>query len=105
MQLFVRCAHHRNHDIIVNSPARVRAQLPYTFTLICPLDRRPDYYTNRQVQARTAPAGTVGGALLGGIIGILGGPVGVIIGGLAGGALGRGADQADANAVRTFNAS
>lgn len=62
------------------------------------------YHVN-QVEAESENANTTGGAVVGGLLGLLGGPIGVIAGGVVGGLIGSSNDQNEREKARTFNSS
>jgi hypothetical protein len=62
-------------------------------------------YHVHQVIAEPDNNNTAAGALIGGVIGLLGGPFGILIGGALGGALGNEGDKTEAEKVNHFNHS
>ncbi|SRR5260221_6118853 len=110
MQLFVKCKTCQRPLGIANEAA-VRAQLPEYFTLKCtyadcPMHDRIQYFESHDAQAASGGAGTVGGALMVGVLGaLLGGPLGLLLGGAVGGGVGRAIDTDDVRAAARFNAS
>jgi hypothetical protein len=62
------------------------------------------YYV-QDVKAFSDSNVTPGGAIAGGLIGLLGGPLGLVIGGIAGGLLGTANDNEDQRKANVFNAS
>lgn len=110
MRLYVACRHCGN-KIYINSPARIRAELPYQFVLRCknlgcPMRYNNEVYTSYDVVAETGFSGTVGGAIVTGVLGgLVAGPIGAAIGALVGGSAGSNTDRADREAVERFNKS
>jgi len=116
MRLYVHCRYCGN-KIYINSPAKIRAELPYQFTLRCQQPNCPvhdrykiygrgEIYGQYEVIAEPGIGGLVGGALVTGILGgLVAGPIGALIGGVLGGSVGSASDQADREASERFNAS
>ena len=65
---------------------------------------RDIYYVDK-VYAEAEGNDTVGGAAIGGIVGLLGGPTGLLIGGLLGGLIGRSRENDEEIRVNNFNNS
>ena len=104
MRLYTTCKTAR-HNFYVHSDARVRRELPPEFYLTCPYNHINIYYP-REILAETTEANTtIGGALAGGIVGLLAGGFGAIVGVLTGGLLGGNRERQDIEAVNRFNNS
>ncbi|GBE19278.1 hypothetical protein BMS3Abin16_01893 [archaeon BMS3Abin16] len=116
MKLYVACKYCRK-KIYFNSPAKIRAELPYLFNLQCQQPNchphvghqiygRGEIYNRSEVKAELGISGLVGGALVTGILGgLVAGPIGLLLGGALGGGVGSASDQTDREAVERFNAS
>ena len=114
MRLYVLCKYCRN-KIHFNSPAKIRAELPYLFNLQCQKPNcqahvghqiygRGEIYNRSDVWAELGISGKVGGALVTGILGgLVAGPIGLLLGAAIGGGAGSSSDQADKEAVARFN--
>jgi hypothetical protein len=104
MKLFARC---RTDGIpfYIASRARVRAELLDSFYLTCPYGHT-HHYTPQDILAETTEGNAgLGGALAGGIIGLLAGGLGAIVGVFTGGLLGGDRERRDIEAVNRFNTS
>lgn len=102
MKLFVRDSN--NKKIYIRKVARTRYELAMkiggkTFTL------RGRRYSVNEVHAEAENSDTAAGAIIGGLLGMLGGPIGVLTGGTLGGLIGNSSESGENNAVRTFNRS
>jgi hypothetical protein len=93
------------HKIFLTSPALTRADLPAWFHLICPHDQQGGYYSTRNVFAEPESGQTAGGAILGGLVGLLAGPIGLILGGTAGASLGAATEKTELARAKHFNES
>lgn len=62
-------------------------------------------YNVNKVVAETDSSNTAAGAILGGVIGLIGGPIGVISGSTIGGIIGNSSDKEDVKKVSIFNNS
>lgn len=103
MKLVVQCP--QGHELTLSLKADVRSDLPPYSDVQCPHDQLSFGIYPHEVTAKSGSNQTVGGAALGGLVGLLGGPAGLFIGALAGGALGASTKVTDAERVRRFNAS
>ena len=63
------------------------------------------FYSNRNVFAEAEAGQTTGGAVLGGLVGLLGGPIGLILGGAAGAMLGAANENSEQTKANRFNQS
>ncbi len=72
MRLFVSCAHCGN-KIYVSNPSKTRLELPALFFLRCPICGQAIQYTPGDVYAEASDLNIAGGALLGGLVGLLAG--------------------------------
>jgi uncharacterized protein YcfJ len=102
VRLFVRCPI-TGQQLILSYIATSRSQLPATFHLQNAACGHVHTFTRFQVQAESTPGATGAGAILGGLVGLLGGPIGAILGVLAGGGIGSNAERADREAADRFN--
>lgn len=82
-----------------------RSLLPPVLQVKCPKDDVVMIFVRNQVMAEADGVATIGGAIIGGLIGILAGPIGILAGGVLGGLVGSGAEAQDKEAVRRFNES
>ena len=101
MRLYVQC-HDCSERIYLSTRARKRSELPNHMEITCPHCGYTDFYSRDEVHAEAETGVTIGGAVLGGLIGLLGGPLGVIIGGIGGSILGANADAEEQRRVREF---
>lgn len=62
-------------------------------------------YTVHEVFAEGESNNTAGGAVIGGLLGVLGGPLGLLVGAGLGGMIGNSSDQDENKRVNTFNNS
>lgn len=62
-------------------------------------------YSVNDVYAETGSSSTAAGAVVGGLLGILGGPIGILVAGGLGTIVGSGFDSDDKKKVRVFNNS
>lgn len=100
MRLYVKDKN--NKKIYLRKKARSRYELAHKigsarFTL------RGNKYSVNDVKAEADTHDLATGAIIGGVIGLLGGPIGVLTGGTIGGLIGRSSDSDEINQVRTFN--
>ena len=93
------------HKIYLTSPAQTRAELPGWFQLQCPHDQQAGYYANQNVFAEPESGQTAGGAILGGLVGLLAGPIGLILGGAAGASFGAATEKTELARANRFNES
>jgi hypothetical protein len=105
MRLFVYCGYCKNKFYIA-SPAKLRSEIPQSFYLTCPICHQTYLYTSKHVFAETSETFTgAGGALVGGLAGLLLGGIPALIGAIAGAILGGGKEKHDSDAVKRFNIS
>lgn len=64
-----------------------------------------NYYSVSQVYAEKSSNDTASGAVIGGVLGLLGGGIGVLIGGVAGGLIGVLRDDEEIKLINRFNKS
>ena len=83
----------------------MRGQLPSNFYLTCPICHQTLLYYPIDVFAESSEITTAGGALPGGLVGLLLGGIPAILGTLVGGILGGTREKQDAEAVEEFNYS
>ena len=107
MRLFIRRCNHCGRRIYLSIIASSREQLAdritYSFEIQCPHCRNYSYHTVEDVFAEIGASSVPPGAILGGLIGLVGGPLGALIGGALGAGAGAGADNTDRERVRRFN--
>ena len=101
MQLFIK--NRNGKKIILDVTASTRRQLAnrigYEFYI------GNNYYSVQQVFAEKSSNDTASGAVIGGLLGLLGGGVGVLIGGIAGGLIGGIRDDNENKMINRFNRS
>jgi hypothetical protein len=100
MRIFVRDS--SGHRIYLETQVQCRSQLPQTFKIQCPTCGNIQVYNPNQIEAEPGMNATVGGTILGGLIGLLGGPFGLIVGGTVGGFLGIRFDEDERRRVIRF---
>ena len=109
MRLYVEQCNNCNRRIYLNITALDRSQLAnrigYSFEIQCPHCRNYSYHTVDEVLAEPGPSATPAGAILGGLIGLIGGPLGMLIGGGLGTLWGANADEEERRKVNRFNRS
>jgi hypothetical protein len=64
-----------------------------------------EQYTVNDVIAESSNSDTTGGAIIGGLLGLLGGGIGILIGGVAGGLIGGIRDNDEKEVIEKFNNS
>ena len=101
MKIYVVCRKCRR-KIYLSPRVRKRRDLPPHIEVRCPYCEHLGVYYRNEVKAEAEVGATFGGAVLGGLIGLLGGPLGVIIGGAGGGLLGANADTEEEKRVKEF---
>lgn len=110
MRLQVAC-HTCGQPIYISSPARVRSDLPFFFTLrcqntTCAATGQDAPFASAEVTASAGVGAPVGGAVgLGALGGLVGGPVGVVFGLILGGVVGAAANSDAVAAANQFNNS
>lgn len=106
LRLFVYCKNPScRSKFYISSHAKIREQLLSNFYLTCPICHQILVYYPKDVFAESSEISTAGGALLGGLVGLLLGGIGAIFGTLVGGILGGTREKRDAEAVAEFNNS
>lgn len=104
MRHYVICNFCRN-KIYFATDARVRSELPFQFSLVCPHCNQQFNYYNSNVFAEVGQLKT-GGAILGGLLGLAaGGGAAAILGAILGGLLGESQEKSEIVAVEEFNNS
>jgi len=110
MRLFIReCKHCRNR-IYLNVTASTRKHLAERiggseFEIQCSHCAQYTYYTINDVFAEQSVSATPAGAIIGGLVGLIGGPLGMLIGGVFGTLWGANADEKERRIVNRFNRS
>jgi len=102
MRLYVVCPS-TSRLIYLSNKATSRQNLPELFVVRCPFEGVSHTYRRINVNAEPERGVQIGGAILGGIIGLIGGPLGLIVGGLAGAFLGDKIENSEARQARLFN--
>lgn len=100
MRLYVTCPISQE-KIYVDIKAKHRVHIT-PFTIECPHDGGIHHYTWDDVEAEPGRGTVAGGALVGGLIGLLGGPIGVVLGGTAGALIGANTGDEEKRKVREF---
>lgn len=100
MRLYVTCPNDQQ-KIYVDIKAKHQIHI-IPFDIECPYDGEIHHYTKDDVEAEPKLGTVAGGAIVGGLIGLLGGPIGVILGGAAGAMLGANAEDEENRNVREF---
>lgn len=102
MRLYVVCPNTRLRIYLANV-VEYRSQLIPWFTLSCPHEYGVYHqYSRNDVIAEPELGSLAGGAVAGGLVGLLGGPIGIILGGMIGAALGASAEDEERIRVRRF---
>jgi hypothetical protein len=104
MRLYVYCSS-CNNKIYIASDAKIRSQLPPSFSLRCPICDEVNLYTSHDVYAERSDINSAGTAMIGGILGVVAGAIGVIAGTIFGGLLGENWKVLESAAVSRFNQS
>lgn len=102
MRLFV--VNHKNERVYLNTTANSRNELAQKFNSNRIIVHGRPYHVN-SVFAEDESDNTVGGAIVGGVIGILGGPIGIMLGAVAGGYFGNNMATEESSQVQLFNNS
>lgn len=107
MRLYIEechCCHQRIYlNVIASNRSELANNIGYSFGVECPLCRNYSIYTVDRVFAEIGQSAVPGGAVLGGLLGLVGGPLGALIGGTIGSALGANADEDERRRVQQFN--
>lgn len=104
MRLYAIC-HQCGAKILIQSTAKVRGELPYSFELVCFRGHR-ELYNSYEVVAELEPSKGPAGAIIGGLLGaIIAGPIGALGGAIILGGAGASADNEERKAVERFNNS
>ncbi|MCT4636577.1 MAG: hypothetical protein N4A72_02620 [Bacteroidales bacterium] len=101
MRLFVRNIN--GEKVVLDISASTRKQLASKIGFKFYVKGEP--YTVDDVVAEPSSNDTAGGAVIGGLLGLLGGGVGVLIGGVAGGLIGGIRDEDEKKSINHFNNS
>lgn len=108
MQLYLNCPHCRK-KIILKSEATTRNELSiqwgFSFSIDCPHCHQQNAHSVHDILAEPSSNSAPGGAILGGLIGLLIGPEGALIGSAIGGAIGYNSDSNEKKMVQHFNES
>ncbi len=108
MKLFVICKSCSN-KIYLKEKSKTRRTLANKigeeFTITCPHCNNIDFYNVYDVFAEVETNNAAGGAIIGGLIGLIGGPIGALSGSTIGGILGYSSDENERKAVQKFNNS
>jgi len=107
MRLFVQCKS-CNSRIYLNITAPTREGLAdkiggHEFEIRCPYCKKYTPYTVNDVFAEKTLPATPAGAIIGGLVGLVGGPLGMFIGGTLGTLWGANADEKERKIVNGFN--
>lgn len=108
MQIYLNCPHCRK-KIILKSEAKNRNELAIqwgsSFSIDCPHCHQQSIHSVLDILAEPSSNNAPGGAILGGLIGLLIGPEGALIGSAIGGAIGYNSDANEKRMVQQFNES
>jgi hypothetical protein len=77
----------------------------YSFKIQCPHCQKFSHHNIDEISAEHGPPATPAGAILGGLIGLIGGPLGMLIGGGLGTLWGASSDEEESKNVDIFNRS
>ena len=109
MRLYIRACNYCNRKFfltIVRSNRSILANsLGYNFQVKCPYCGNFSYHNVNEVRAERGVLTTPAGAVVGGLIGLIGGPLGVLIGGGIGAMIGGKKDAEETRRVDRFNRS
>lgn len=107
MRLYVRCGHcgHRTYlNIVVDTRIELETRIGSRyFTMSCSHCGISETYSVNDVFAEVGQSSLPAGAILGGLIGLIGGPMGALVGGTVGSIVGASADEEEKKRVRRFN--
>lgn len=105
MKLYVMCRI-CGRKVYIDSPAKIRKELPYQFSLQCANCYNNIVYYRKDVLAESGQIYGVGGLLVLGGLGLWAlGPIGGIVGGLIGAKAGKDKDTEESKSVEVFNNS
>lgn len=90
-------------DVHADSRRDLASAYGRSLRIRCPPCNRVDTYYVSDVSAEEGVSGVPAGAVIGGLIGLLGGPLGLIIGGSIGALVGGSSDLTEREKVRRFN--
>jgi outer membrane lipoprotein SlyB len=101
MQLYVvnRKGEKNILDISASTRNELARKIGYEFLV------KNEYYDVNDVKAEASSSDTASGAVIGGILGLLGGGIGALIGGVAGGLIGGIRDEEENKLIAHFNRS
>lgn len=107
MRLYIDDCCYCHQRIYLNITAFTRTELAnkigYSFEVECPVCHNRAIYSVDRVFAESGQSSVPGGAILGGLIGLIAGPEGALLGGLIGSAVGANADEEDKKRAQRFN--
>jgi len=102
MRLYVLCPNTLQR-IYLDSVVEYRSQLAPWFTLNCPHEHGVQHeYNNNDVIPEPEGGMLTSGAVVVGLVGLLGGPIGIILGGASGATLGASAEEEEQRRIRRF---
>lgn len=95
----------KEHKIYVTFayPVERRSDIPYQFTVFCEICNEELYFNSQDVRAEIGTDSTLGGALVGGALGLVVGPQGALLGAIIGGLLGANTNSDDQRKLHRFN--
>lgn len=107
MRLFIRecnsCRKRIYLTVIAHSREQLAGRIGYEFKVRCPHCGNYSNYDVNDVFAEPGPPAAPAGAILGGLIGLIGGPFGMLAGGGLGTLWGARADDEERKRVNRFN--
>ena len=109
MRLFIRscnrCGKRINLSVIASNRGQLANRIGHSFEIQCPHCQDYSFHTVDEVFAEPNPPSTPAGAILGGLVGLIGGPPGMLIGGVLGTLWGVNVDEGEKRSVDRFNRS
>jgi len=84
-------------------PVERKSDIPYEFTVFCETCNEEKYFYRQDVRAETGTDSVIGGALVGGALGLTVGPQGALLGAILGGLLGANTDAEEQRKLHRFN--
>ena len=109
MRLFIKSCNHCGKriylSVIVANRRQLATRIGHSFEIRCPHCQEYSFHTVDEVFAEPNPPSTPVGAILGGLVGLIGGPLGMLIGGGLGTLWGANADEEEAKRADIFNRS